>query len=122
MVTRTVAASLAEARQLLLRRPLFVAEDVVFLDQVAQGPRRDPEQLTGPAAIARGCGEGLPEELQLLGFQVIVEAEAVSQRDGRGGAGGMDRGRKPLRQDRRRDLEGDGALDRVLELAHVARP
>src|SRR5437773_7852401 len=96
----------------------------MFLNQVAQGPRRYPEEATGASPIALALLEGAPDQVRFDGAQVVVEAEALRERlvGGRGRRGGRHLLRQALGQDRAARLEGDRALDDVLQLPHVPRP
>ena len=57
----------------------------MFLQQVAQGPRRYPEEATGASPIALALLEGAPDQVRFDGAQVVVEAEALRQRLAGGG-------------------------------------
>src|SRR5712692_3083114 len=96
----------------------------MFLQEVAQGPRRDPEKAAGASPIALALLERAADQVRLDGAEMAVEAETLRERAAGGGGlqGGGHLLRKALGQDRAARLEGDGSLDDVLQLAHVSRP
>src|SRR5262249_55077012 len=92
------------------------------LELAVNGPGRDAEELRRQPLVALGVAQGLVDGLALDLLERGADRERKDARPG------VERGllahlaRQVVLADRGLAREHDGPLDRVLELAHVARP
>src|SRR5262245_36898018 len=108
-------------------RLLFFARravvDAELLEAIAQGAEGDAEELRGALFHAARGPERLEDQAALVLLHQLVEAHPLD-RDPRRAAGlgaGEHRARQRLQLDHRATRQRDRALDRILELADVAR-